>query len=386
MAPNRLRFFAWLFVGIGLILAGCPSVPPAPPAPTGVAILAAGDVHTCAALSDGSMKCWGWNGGGALGNGTNVNSNVPVEVSGFAAGPNNLPLLSIAAGGGHTCAVGSAGKILCWGANDSGQLGNGTRTSFNVMQPVARIIAATAVTAGAKHTCALQGAAVGCWGANDGGQLGSSAGSPFRSPVPVVVQGVTASVVAAGGNQTCVFEPASATRTANVRCWGGFYTSGSVPIPATAIAVGRAHACAIEPWGTVKCWGRNSYGQLGDGTRHDSSVPVEINRPGNIPAVALAAGRDHTCAVFQGGTVECWGSNGSGQTGDRATGSYTLRPVAVAGLSNATTVAAGAYHSCASFDDGGVRRVACWGNNRYGQLGNGTNTNSLTPVRVSGLP
>lgn len=369
MDPRETRLLAWLLAGTSLFLAGCP-LPVGPKPPPVVAAIAAGGAHTCATLSDGRVKCWGLNTDGQLGNASNTDSYVPVEVIGATATPRAG---GVTAGGGHTC-VTAGGTVACTGLNHKGQLGNGTMTDSNVLQPAQRIVSAGAVAAGAFHTCALQGAAVGCWGAY------SVQGIPY-SLVPKVVPGVAATAVAARGHHTCVIE---AART--VKCWTGSNYIPLTPgqgIPAIVIAVGRAHACAIEPWGTVKCWGSNTFGQLGDGSMTSSSGPVEIRHPGNLRAIALGAGSDHTCAVFETGSVECWGSNNYGQLGNGSNQESRV-PVPVAGLSHVTAVALGDNHSCALTDDG---RVACWGWNHNGQLGNGSSNSSSTPVVIiSGLP
>jgi len=194
-----------------------------------------------------------------------------------------------------------------------------------------------AVSAGESYTCALMSDSTGrCWGHNLHGQLGD--GSYTRSSlVPVTVSGLTGSV---------------------------------------AISAGAHHACALLSDGTVKCWGANNFGQLGDGTDTESKVPVAVSDLSG--AVAVSAGGLHTCAVLSDETVKCWGLNNHGQLGDGVThelcpfyyegSDCSHLPVPVQGLTGVMAVSAGASHACALLSDG---TVWCWGGNRSGQLGDG---------------
>ncbi len=351
----------------------------APPAPTASKV-AAGNSHSCAALSDGTVKCWGNNFYGQLGNGTTTNSSVPVSVSGIT----NATV--VAADNNHSCAALSDGTVKCWGKNYYGGLGNGTTTNSSVPVSVSGITTATAVSAGSGHSCALlSDGMVKCWGYNAYGELGD--GTTTSSNVPVSVSGITtATAVSAGSYHNCAL-----LSDGTVKCWGDNYygglgdgttTSSNVPVSvsgittATAVSAGTVHSCALLSDGTVKCWGDNSYGKLGDGTTTNSSVPVSVS--GITTATAVSAGSYHSCALLSGGTVKCWGYNSYGQLGD-GTNTNSSVPVSVSGISTATEVT-GYYHSCAALSDGTVK---CWGYNSYGQLGDGTTTNSNVPVSVN---
>ena len=174
-------------------------------------------------------------------------------------------------------------------------------------------------------------------------------------------------------------------------CWGynnngrlgdGTTTTSSTPVAvslpagrtATALALGDWHSCAILDDGSAMCWGYNAFGQLGDGTTTDSNIPVAVNLPAGRTATALAVGGYHSCAILDDGSAMCWGYNFYGQLGDGTT-TYSSTPVAVilpAGRT-ATALALGGAHSCAILDDASTM---CWGYNNYGQLGDGTTTDS----------
>src|SRR5205809_4781134 len=316
-----------------------------------------GDSHTCALLGDGTVQCWGVGDSGQRGDGTFNNiSTVPVAVVGLGGAGHLTNAVAIAARGYHSCALLGDGTVWCWGRNQDGQLGNGIPlpappgtqcpSSWCSSTPVraSGITGAAAVIAGGYHTCAvlMPDRTVQCWGRNDDGQLGD--GTRTSSSTPVPVGGLTGAAAVTGGfYHTCAL-----LGDGTVQCWGQNYEGqlgngivggvSTTPVLVAGLANVRAvsggyrHTCALLRDGTVQCWGRNVEGQLGDGTTTSSSTPVGV---GDITdAVAVGSGVLHTCALLLNSTVKCWGAVGSGndfgQLGNGATtGSST--PVTVMG-------------------------------------------------------
>lgn len=302
--------------------------------------VAAGTYHTCALTTAGGVLCWGGNEEGQLGDGTRVERHTPAPVSGLSGG-----ITAIAAGESHTCGISVAGALWCWGDNRSGQLGDGTTVIRD--RPIAVVGLServTAVSAGFSHTCALtETGAVWCWGNNYEGQLGTGS-SADQSLTPAPVAGLGSGVSAIGG--------------------------------------GYAHSCAVQADGAVVCWGRNVEGQLGDGTRTTRRSPVPVVGMGAAVVRLSVSGDGHTCAVTTAGALKCWGENGVGQLGD---GTFTRRltPVDVIGLTGGVVaVGGGQAHTCARLSGDGIK---CWGANGQGQLGDGSFTGRAIPADVVGL-
>jgi alpha-tubulin suppressor-like RCC1 family protein len=253
---------------------------------------------------------------------------------------------------------------------------------------------ATQVTTGEAHSCALgTTGGVRCWGGSYNGQLGDRTRSYFR-PTPIRVRGLTSGVaqITGGSDHTCAL-----TLVGGVKCWGS-NASGQLgnnttteryrPVNVTGlasgvtqVAAGGAHTCALMTGGAVKCWGGNYGGELGDGTTTNRLVPVDVaGLPGGVTQVA--AGGAHTCALMTGGAVKCWGGNYGGELGDGTT-TNRLVPVDVTGLaSGVTQITTGGSHTCALTAAGGAK---CWGHNGFGQLGDNTTAERHMPVDVAGL-
>jgi len=360
--------------------------PEALPPLLNIAAITAGGQHTCALTTGGGVKCWGYNYNGQLGDGTTTDRHTPVNVSGLASG-----VSAIAVGWLHTCALTSGGGVKCWGWNYRGQLGDGTTTDRHTLVNVSGLASGvSAIAAGDSHTCALTaGGGVKCWGNNVTGQLGDGTTTTRLTPVNVNGLASGVSAIATGGNHTC-----ARTAGGGVKCWGWNYrgqlgdgttTDRLTPVNVnglasgvSAITAGGQHTCARTAGGGVKCWGYNSSGQLGDGTITDRLTPVGVSGLAS-GASAITAGARYTCAQTAGGGVKCWGNNYYGQLGDGTT-TDRLTSVNVSGLaSGVSAITAGDWHSCALTSGGGVK---CWGYNGDGELGDGTTTDRHTPVNV----
>ena len=346
--------------------------------------ITAGGDHTCALVNNG-VWCWGQGGLGQLGNEATEDSSVPVAVSRLDHG-----VQSISAGLNHTCAV-SYGGSECWGDNSAGQLASTFVTS--AAEPISSGFldnGVSSISAGANHTCAVQNGSVICWGLNNHGQLGNNSTQNSTDTDQVILSsGVQSISASSAGNHTC------AVTNGGVLCWGQ-NDSGQTGIPShierhvptavpnlsagvQAIEAGGSHTCALID-GHVQCWGAGSSGQLGDGAATASTSAVQaIGMTYGIAEVAV--GDLFGCEIVNG-AIYCWGDDQAGQTGSypavRADGS----PIGVTNItSGAEQVAEGGNTACALVNGG----VWCWGNNQYGQCGDGTNVENDVPVSVLGL-
>jgi alpha-tubulin suppressor-like RCC1 family protein len=357
--------------------------------------LAAGTAHTCAIEATGALWCWGANQLGELGDGTNESRSQPVPVPLLAADA----VTHVVAAGHHTCARQANGNAWCWGANQAGQLGEGTTGNIGVPVPVTGVEDAADLTAGDTFSCVRRNnGTVWCWGDDRSGQLGTGVAIERTSPVRVTALD-RAQAITAGGAHSCALEP-STDGAATTVCWGenqaGQLGDGTRLDRSTAVALkislnarevvaGMMHSCLRGGDRSVWCWGRGNSGQLGNATLIDVVVPTNVN--GLTDAARLAAGRAHTCVLQQTapsppqGRVLCWGANDDGQLGD---GSTVARPapVAVMGGADVVDLAAGGAHTCALHGDG---TITCWGRGTEGQLGNSAMLSSATPVPVQNV-
>ena len=390
------------------------------PASAAAAGLDLGANFSCAIVTGGQVRCWGYGGEGELGYpGVSVvgAANTPASVGPVDIGA-GFTATAISSGGYHTCAIRNDGSVVCWGFGGDGRLGYGNRENVGDDETPGSVGAvdlgpgakAKAISAGGGHTCAiLDDGTVRCWGFGYSGQLGYGATSNVGDGAPdlsVATAGAvdlgaghTATAISAGARHTCAI-----LDDGSVRCWGNGgsgrlgngssdnvgddETPGSVaPVDlgpgrtATSISAGDNHSCAILDDGGVRCWGYGYSGQLGYGAQGNvgdvpsSSVaaagPVDLGA--GATAVAISAGASHTCAILGGGGVVCWGYGAEGRLGYGATGNIGDRTtpgsagrVDLGPGRTAIAISAGGRHTCARLDDGSVR---CWGYGGNGRLG-----------------
>jgi len=393
------------------------------------ATLGASRYSTCTILSDGTLRCWGDNRYGQIGDGSSGSDKYsPTNVS----IPNGKTPVSVSStpNGNTVCSIMDDGTLYCWGANYDGQIGIGTHcasgnylngcngvegisTPTMVSLPMGRT--ATAVALGSDHTCSiLDDGSVWCWGSNNNGGLGvgnMSSGSWAYSPNQALLpSGLAAVSISLGAGHSCVV-----VDDGRAFCWGyngdgniGDGTSGTNRVSPTevsgtasyvSISAGSNHNCAITNTGTVKCWGDNWNQALGLGyyTANDQTTPQDAALPAGIDVSSISLGQTHSCAVLETMSVYCWGkddnlqlgttyiceggdnTNGcsSQNSGNRHTPAQAQLPPGRGGIA----VAAGGYFTCVFIDNGGVY---CFGANDDGQLGNGS-TYGTGPSYV-GLP
>lgn len=349
--------------------------------------ISAGGPFSCAVTPTGAVKCWGDGKSGQLGHGLYESSSVPVQVQGLTSG-----VTYVATGEHHACAVLVTGVAKCWGWNASGQLGDGTIEDSASPVSVVGLSRVTKIDASLDNTCAVDGGAAKCWGKNDYGQFGN--GGYVSSLTPVTATGLTSGVTDISvSNHTC------AVVNGGAKCWGDnsysqvgngvpysevneYYTPQDVAGMSSGVSrieAGYRHTCAVVGGG-VKCWGSNYQGQLGINNWDVTEIEFPQNVVGlSSGATDVGAGFRHSCAVVNGG-VKCWGEDSYGQLGNGAVMDQGVAPVeAIAAGSRVTDISLHDMHTCAVVDGD----AKCWGNNYYGQLGDGTDkTERDTPVFV----
>lgn len=351
--------------------------------------LALGREHGCARLSDGTVRCWGANGFGQLGVGKNtLIASSPITVPGLS------DVVHVAAGGDHSCALTALGGVWCWGRNISGQLGNGS--TANSLSPVA-IDAflkedpdpVVQVALGQAHSCALKSSGeLYCWGANASGQLGDGTAENRLVPTPIELSN-PGKDVALGAYHTCVVD-----KLDKALCWGanadgqlGDGTFMNRATPDYVIGVGKelksmflgdSHTCGLAVNGAVWCWGAGQKGQLCNDAATKQSTPVLVSTPLGFEILAL--GGNTSGAIVSGGPVVFCGDNASGQCGADPGAFAQFDSAYLSSLPELKSLALGRSHACGIGEDDVVQ---CWGVGTSGQLGDGTQTGmTYDPVKV----
>lgn len=343
-----------------------PPLPPDSPYEP-VRLVAAGLFHSCAATRAGGARCWGFNNQGQLGDGSRLTRWEPVSL-GLA------DVVEISAGRAHGCARTEAGVVLCWGSHLRGQVGHGrAETAALLPTPVASDARFVQLDVGADHSCAVDEVGqVHCWGDNELGQVGPEDAARFDVPTRVPLP-EPARAVSGGLRHSCALHPGG-----RVRCWGQASTAGRwdeddaappfapalVPglPPVVRVDSGDSTSCGRTEGGEVWCWG---FALAADRVaRPTPATRVE----GLGPVADLSVGHEFRCALRRDGRVLCWGNNARGQLGDGGAETDPTAFVAPVGLPASRAIFAGWRHACAVDASGLVR---CWGRNWEGQLGDG---------------
>lgn len=376
--PFLIKYsFAILFGALWLI-----ALPAAAQIPlNNITQVASGGYHACALTSNGGVKCWGLNGG-RIGDGTAVDRKVAVDVPSLTS-----DVTAITAGASYSCALTVGGGVKCWGFNYYGQLGNnGNTTQLSPVDVVGLTEGVLAISAGDIHTCALMSSGgVKCWGNNTYGGLGDGTTVPKSIPVDVVGLDNNIVAISAGNNYTCALTNYGGVKcwgyNGNGNLGDGTTAPSVVAVEVvglssgvTKVDAGLNDTCAVLNTGGVKCWGANTYGMLGDGTTNRATTPVDVVGL-DAEIVDVVAGQYQTCALTVAGSIRCWGRNNYGQLGNGATVD-SLSPVAVSTIEGATALSSYNAFTCALV----AANVKCWGGNTYGGLGDNTTINRATPV------
>jgi alpha-tubulin suppressor-like RCC1 family protein len=364
------------------------------PALSGVTAISAGFDSDCALIKDGSVRCWGRNHNGELGN---TPTGEPLRDTWAAVAVQRVAdAVSVSVAQSYACAALSDGAVKCWGKVSSRVLNLSVLPAF----PVDGVTSARAVVTGRDHSCALlTDSTVQCWGDGSLAALGDGLLPEERHgswSTPVAVKDLSdAKALAINSPSSCALR-----ENGEVSCWGE--TWGEVDPPPDGSSVGRTlqmytpaprviegladvtqislgflYSCAVLSDTTVACWGWLSEGM--GGPEMPTAVPMPVADLSG--AIAVATGDGHACALISDGSIRCWGSNAAGQLGDGSQVSSPV-PVAVQGIDTAVAISAGTFRSCALLADSTVR---CWGDNARGCT-DGLCSSSSTPVIVRTAP
>jgi alpha-tubulin suppressor-like RCC1 family protein len=421
---RRAQAFIWRGAAVLGVLVGSQACGDDPVAPGSVAepALAAGGAFTCRLTTEGEAECWGLNSWGQLGAesgevcGTEPCVRRPTPVASALRFRSLSASTASSRWSGHVCGVTTAGEGYCWGV-DKTQLGQELDSpeycvaeNGLVGQPCSRTPVRVpidgrllGIASGDFHSCGVtDGGAVWCWGSDSNGQLGTTESEICTRDLPCSYTPVRIAMtlrfvqVVSGSLHSCAL-----VSSGKAYCWGNNdngqlgmagHLAGNVPPVAAAgglvftrLAAGWRHTCGLTGSGEIYCWGDNSGAQLGNGSIGPAALETRVRT--GLRFTAVSAGWFHTCALAADGRAYCWGSDDNGQLGTAlaepascgALGPCSPIPVAVGGGRRYVAIGAGGAHTCALATDG---VTYCWGDNRFGQLGDGASSGSATPVRL----
>ncbi len=352
--------------------------------PTGAsaATVDTGSIHTCAVAEGGAAYCWGANDSGQLGNGTKQSAARPVQASGITNAT------EIAVSTISSCALLSDHTVKCWGSNAGGALGDNTGIDSTTPVQVSGLDDAIAIDSVSNSFCALRdGGRVSCWGSFGSALMGDEVYAPKDLDVSGALD------ISGGDTELCVVWSAGTVCRATMvenQYGGGVPATGVVEIP-NSVRIQKLDTtpwaqfdgCAVLASGQVSCWGRNSHGELGNGVTNDARMPR-----GQSLVVGISDARSvfstfgSSCALRENGDVSCWGTSSYLPPAGVATSIPVTTPVVRDDLSGIIAIAGADYHACATTQD---RALQCWGFNHAGQLGDGTQIQRLKAVTVEGL-
>jgi alpha-tubulin suppressor-like RCC1 family protein len=345
--------------------------------------ISAGAFCSFAVCSDNTVKAWGWNSGGQLGDNTTIDRLTPVQVNGLAG------VIKIACGGSHSLALKNDGTVWAWGSNGSGQLGDNTIVDRHSPVQVLGLTEIVAIACGESHSFAVKNdGSLWAWGDNTEGKLGDS--TNVDRHVPVLVHGLTGIIAVDGG----AFHSLALRIDGTVWAWGSNYEGEAgnsdsinvenwIPVQVSmsnvkAIACGSYFCLALKNDSTLWGWGEDSAGELGDSIHTyygDAYIPIPVSQISGITSVGTGA--MHTLVVKNNGTAWSCGYNSSGQLGMGSAALDTALLVQMVGLTNVISVTSEAWHSLVLESNGTL--WTC-GSNNNGELGNGTTSPNANPT------
>lgn len=342
-----------------------------------------GNGNVCAILDDFSIKCWGDNTYGQLGQGDYVDVMDPTSISPVDIGTSRTAG-DICTGFCHVCVLLDTNEVKCWGCNNAGQLGYGDFTTRNQPESINVVDlgvgrTATEISCGRFHTCALlDDSTVKCWGNNDYGQVGKVASlGGVSTPEQIIYSGTPISIDA-GDFKTCMI-----LNDNTVKCWGYNHPNPDTildvgtGLTVQAVSGGFNHTCLILNDNTVKCWGQNdNFNKLGYSSVTelqvvDTNTIVDLN---GDTAKLIAAGYGQTCIILNDDSLRCFGRNYYGESGYSHTNDNDSSKVTLG--TTPTKLSCDVFFCCVLFID---ETVKCWGRNKYGQLGYSDTVDKLLP-------